>query len=295
LSLSVEQIERGLLPFRAGMRRALDDLLRVLTASERLGPPYPLASRFFGRLKSADSVLEKIRRKGLVVDSAADLPRVIPDILGFRIVVDGLDELQALDSALGGAFDVLSRRETVDEPTELGGRGVEYRLALRHGAVGAGPFFELQARTVLQHEWAARTFHLFHKQPPDVARARRAELLALSQALHDADRAATRLPGRGEGSGARSDAVALPALDRLRRRVHLVVVDPGELFAAHVVKQLTGDDSADHEVIVAEKLALYRGSPRAAIVECVCLDFAGFLYNEPLVVVPPDRFDRVVL
>jgi len=116
--------------------------------------------------------------------------------------------------------------------------------------------------------------------------------LSLSQALERAEQAAERL----------SDGVLVSSQDGssvwselpLRTRIHLVIVLPGEQFAAHVVQPLSGNDQEDHDAIVSRKLELYAPYLDSAIVECSCLHFLSFILNEPHVLVSVDRLGKVV-
>ena len=289
--LSVSDIEEALLPFRSGRRLVLDKLVNRIVRAEGIAKPFLLLSRLFGRLKSADSILEKIKRKGITIRSSAELPQKVPDILGFRIIVETIAELRAIDLLLSDQFEVISRVDQIDSPSEFGGQGIEYSLQYHAGSV-VYPF-ELQARTFLQHYWASRSFHLFYKKPREAALKYQDALLALSEALQRAESVAERLDEGRPPLAAAENCTCNAA--PLRSRVHLVVVEPGERFAEHVVQPLSGDDQTDHAALVAQKMKLYTANPGSAIVECSCLNFLSFMLNESHVYVPANRIDRLML
>jgi ppGpp synthetase/RelA/SpoT-type nucleotidyltranferase len=262
------------------------ELLKALAGAQGIARPSLLLTRFFCRIKSADSILEKAKRKGIITDSPEQLADKFTDILGIRVIVETPEELLALDRLIGSLFEVVWRLDETQSPSEFGERGIKYDL--RYHADGAVHLFELQTRTFLQHFWASRSFHLFHKKENEVATKHRSTLLALSEALECAEQLAAKLdqsqpvyPGANKHE---YDAKTLWS------RVNLVVVKPGECFYCQMTQNLSGDDRKDHEETVARKLQLYRDHPGAAIVECCCFDFSTFMLNEPHVIIPTDRF-----
>jgi ppGpp synthetase/RelA/SpoT-type nucleotidyltranferase len=287
--LSIADIEQSLLIFRASRRVIVRDLASRLVCEPAIRNPFLLVSRLFIRLKSADSVLEKMRRKGISISHPGELVDKIPDVLGARIIVETAEELHAVDEMLRQTFEVDSCVDHVRSPTEFGGREVGYTLRASIGERSCP--FEVQVRTFLQHYWSICSFHLFHKQSPDVARRHAEDLRNLSEALESAERPAGRL---GESAPTISPPVEPPTQVRgLEDRVRLVVVEPGERLADVVVLPLSGDDERDHERTVDAKLELYAKHPGAAIVEACCLNLAAFTLNEPHVRIPLDRIAKI--
>jgi len=287
--LSAAEIEEALLPFRIGRRLVLDRLIARITA-ERLGlNSFRVLSRFFSRLKSADSVLEKIQRRGIELRDVSEIPEKISDILGFRIITENTQELYVVDKFLQDEFEIVSRKDQVTWPSEFGYKGIEY--ALRHHASSEAYPFELQLRTLIQHYGASQSFKLFHKKSRETALNYRDSLLALFNALGLAENAADSLPE--DSLPNRGDEIPRWRQLPLYNRVNLVVVESHERLADHVVLPLTHNDQVDHDAIVAKKLDLYSAYPKSAIVECSCLHFLSFALNEPNVCVPVDRLERV--
>lgn len=288
--LQKSDIENVLLPFRSCRRIVLDDILTRIIRGDGIPNTFLTLSRMFVRIKSADSILEKMERKGITVASASEIPKEMNDLLGFRIIVENLEEVHLIQRFIEDRFEVTSRQDQLEHPSEFGERGVKYGLRYSDGSVRCP--FEIQVRTLLQHYWATRAFHLFHKRPLEVALKHRDNLLSLGQSLASADQSVQSLfeerSMRAPDPG--FDWKALP----LRSRVNLVVVEPGELFKTQVALTLTGDDHTDHNAIVRQKVELYESHLNCAIVECSCLDFPSFLLNEPLVWVPLDRIQKVI-
>ena len=260
-------------------------LTNALTHTDGIARQALLMSRIFCRVKSADSILEKIKRKGIFLDSLEQIPTIITDILGFRVIVDTPLELQSLDQMISQYFEVTSRLDEANAPKAFGSRGIEY--SLRYHVNGVACPFELQARTFLQHYWASRTFHLFHKRPAEVAEQYRDVLCELNKVLHHAEEIAAKIK-YPESFSSKRDHIHLNATP-LWARLNLIVVGKGERFLDRLVMILTGDDRVDNDTIVAHKVALYRDNEGAAIVECCCQNLSTFMLNEPHVMISPDH------
>jgi len=290
--LTPAEIEQSLLPYRINRRFVCTLVLEYIISAKNLMNPFLLLSRLFVRLKSADSILEKIRRKGLVVNTVSDIGKVMHDLLGFRIITDNLEDLWAFDQFLTTSFEVKSRTDTVSSAGQYGYRSIEYGL-LHHDADTEVPF-EVQLRTQLQHYWASSSFFLFHKAPPYRALEYEGVLTALSNVLVEAEHLAAQI-GEKEKT---------PALDSERRpdpqklpvcsQINLIVVEPGERFVRHERLLLSGDDLRDHQAIVERKVALYAEYAGAAIVECSCMNFITFALNEPQVMIPLEKLDQIM-
>jgi ppGpp synthetase/RelA/SpoT-type nucleotidyltranferase len=276
-----DQIEQALLTFRIGRRVVLRRVLSLIVESGLFADPFLMLSRLFIRIKSADSIAEKIRRKGLTINSADEIPGKMPDILGVRVITEDLIELQVFRELLESSFRVEGEREWLTQVGDFGQRGLEYRLCYEaHGTVYP---FELQLRTFLQHYWAAKSFHLFHKKPREVAEKYRDDLTAFGELLHRAEAVAQTLkPATLSAPAASASWENLP----LWRNVNLIAVAPGEQFKAHVSFPLSFNDSTDHAGLVKAKVEMYSTMPGCAIVECSCLSFLTLLMNEPHIRVP---------
>jgi len=284
-------VEEVLLLFRTCRRVVLNDIVQRVGRGEGIRNPFLTLSRLFARVKSADSVLEKMGRKGITVAAASEIPQKITDILGFRIIVESAEEAQVIQRFLEDSFEVTSSSNQLEHRGQLGERGLELGLRCQVGD-GICPF-EIQVRTFLQHYWASQTFHLFHKKSPDVALKHREALISLSESLHSAD---TVVRDIGEDMVGSSDLAWKWRDLPLCSQVNLVVVERGEMFRHHEVISLTGeDDRAGHRTIVQRKLELYESYPGCAIVECSCLNFLSFLLNEPVVRVPLSRWTEIVM
>lgn len=291
ITLPFNDIENSLLPFRIGRRLVLDKILEMAATNAEFRELALFLSRMFVRLKSADSILEKINRKKLPVQVPEDIPNVMDDILGFRLIVDNQAELQLLDGFLTGTFEVKSVATQSQNP-EFGGRSVDY--ALVHHVNGQSYPFEVQLRTYLQHYWAVQSFFLFHKTGKETALPYQSDLMALSSALQSAEEAAERIhAGKKADSAAGVKTVSWHSWP-LRNRVQLMVVEPHEQFVEEQIVLLKGNDEDDQRAIVKSKMACYEQHPNAAVVECMCANFMTYMLNEPQVHVRPEYLEKAI-
>ena len=120
--LAPGDIEQALLPYRIGRRVVSSVISEYIVSCEDLTDPFLLLSRLFIRLKSADSILEKIHRKNLAVSTVSDIGQVMDDLLGFRIITGNLEDLWAFDRFLQASFDVRSRIDTINSADQFGYR-----------------------------------------------------------------------------------------------------------------------------------------------------------------------------
>lgn len=285
------QIEMSLFDHRIARRSIQTLLLEHIVTSKELKNKFLLLSRLFVRLKSADSILEKIRRKNLAVHSVSEIRQVMDDLLGLRIITEDLGELWAFDNFLTSSFEVKSRTDKIDLPGQFGYRSIEYGLIYRDSDMEVP--FEVQLRTFLQQYWVNSSFFLFHKASLDKALAHEETLNSLSKSLADAEQLASQLSAQQERLV--HEVKLCPSVERLPlySQVNLMVIQPGEYFTHHEKISLTGNDLLDHQNIVERKISLYEKYPDSAIVECTCMDFATYALNEPHVVISPDKLDQI--
>ena len=134
------------------------------------------------RIKTRDSIAEKIRRKGGKYSTISD----ITDVVGVRIITYYSDDVDKVAKIIESEFDVdkensIDKRATL-EPDRFGYCSVHYvvmmsptRLALRENRAFEGIKFEIQIRSVLQHAWAEIEHDIGYKSevtiPPEMRRS----------------------------------------------------------------------------------------------------------------------------
>jgi ppGpp synthetase/RelA/SpoT-type nucleotidyltranferase len=290
--LSHSEIELSLLQHRTARRHIKDLVIGYLVSDESILNPFLALTRLFIRLKSADSILEKINRKKLDVQSVEQISLVMNDLIGFRIITESLEELWAVDRFLSSRFEVTARSERIRVPDEYGYRSIDY--ALIYHSDNLHMTFDVQLRTALQHYWSSSSFFLFHKTSSERAYARKDTLRTMSEKLDEAEQLSAVLHKKGSSeqilqSSGEFDLSKLP----INSQVSLVVVGRGEQFIRQVIVPLSNNDNQNHLTIVDQKMALYEKYPGSAIVECSCMSFLTFALNEPHVKIPLDTFDKI--
>ena len=276
-TLRLSEIENALLSFRTARGVAMRLLTQDLLQSGVVSHPALFLARFFCRLKSADSILEKMCRTQCSTINLFALPNLTTDVLGFRLIVEDPNEMQAVDRFLKKQCACSLEPVVISSLHELEYQGAEYNLRFQE-LNGSCPF-EVQVRTILQQHWASRTIHLFHKRAQDAAKRFQDELAAFGGTLREAERCGATITDKPDFAVQPEGCDLAFAL--LNSTVHLVVVGSSECVRDHVLCRLTGNASDDHSAIIDEKGKLYEMYPGAHIIECSCLNWSSFLLNEP--------------
>lgn len=162
------QLER----FRGECIRQVTSLLERTDAT--------LAMPIESRVKTWESIQEKLDRKGYALGSVRELP----DLVGARLILLYRRDVDPICALLAATFEVVEREDTLDRLTEsqFGYASIHFILRfptpwLALPTLGAFTGFqvELQVRTAAQHIWAAASHTLQYKHeagvPPPVRRA----------------------------------------------------------------------------------------------------------------------------
>jgi len=142
-----------------------------------------------GRLKSVDSILNKLERKQL-----KGLPE-INDLVGVRIVCLFLSDIKEIGAVIRKKFEVL------DEDNKIEGKDTEsfgymsFHFIVKLKKTYSGPRYdaildlpaEIQVRTIAMDAWAATSHYLDYKSEADVPRELRKDFFALSGLFYVAD------------------------------------------------------------------------------------------------------------
>ncbi len=113
------------------------------------------------RIKSEDSMRDKLRRKGLPQTTEAALTQLY-DAIGIRIVCAFLNDVYAIRDHLADdpEFDIVEERDYIRHAKPNGYRS--YHLIVRSQQ---GYYAEVQLRTISMDTWAALEHHLQYKKP----------------------------------------------------------------------------------------------------------------------------------
>lgn len=149
------------------------------------------------RVKEFDSFIKKIERKGYAFPFDE-----IDDVCGIRIINYYSSDLDKVTEIIKREFDVIEvidKQDQLDE-SQFGYRSYHYIAKLKKAWVAAPNYrglaslkFEIQARTILMHGWAAISHKLSYKHEDDVPKRFRRDLFRLSALIELADEQFERL------------------------------------------------------------------------------------------------------
>ncbi|HIT76724.1 MAG TPA: GTP pyrophosphokinase family protein [Candidatus Avipropionibacterium avicola] len=170
-----DEFGRVMLSYRFAMQEVRSKVEVLRQEYQELSTYNPI-EHISSRLKSAESVVDKVLRKGL--PRTMDSVRSIPDIAGVRVTCSFISDTYAIFEALTGQPDiaVITVKDYIDNPKPNGYRSlhavVEVPVFLSTGAVRVP--VEVQLRTVAMDAWASLEHKIFYKYrgevPQDVIR-----------------------------------------------------------------------------------------------------------------------------
>ncbi len=180
-----EDFRRFMLEHRFGMDEIVTKLTILRDEFTHLRDYNPIES-VSSRLKSPESLVEKLRRKGLVLDDRPSFDQIratVTDIAGVRVVCSFVSDVYRVFDMLVEQQDVstVEVRDYIAKPKPNGYRSlhalVEVPVFLSEGPVPV--LVEVQFRTIAMDFWASLEHKIYYKYRRDVP----TELL---ERLHDA-------------------------------------------------------------------------------------------------------------
>jgi putative GTP pyrophosphokinase len=145
-----------------------------------------LAKYISSRIKSPDSIEEKLERKGFSsgVDSAI---ANIYDVIGIRIVVRFMGDIYTVKELLknSGEFKIIEERDYITNPKESGYRS--YHLIIETEIDDMKIYAEIQLRTMAMDCWASLEHQIRYKKNINNIEVISAELKKCSENLLEAD------------------------------------------------------------------------------------------------------------
>ncbi len=225
-----EDFRRFMLEHRFGMDEVVTKLNILRDEFTHLHDYNPIET-VSSRLKSPESLVEKVGRKGIVIDESASFDKVrqrVTDIAGVRVVCSFASDVYRVFDLLTQQQDVtiVEVRDYIEEPKPNGYRSlhalVEVPVFLSGGQVPV--VVEVQFRTIAMDFWASLEHKIYYKYRRDVP----AELL---EGLHQA-------------------AETAYALDTTMERLHEEVRGLDAL-APEIVQELQGGDGPDSSLVSA--------------------------------------------
>ena len=170
--------------FNGSLRDELEELLKANKIS--LGVPIEF------RVKKLESIVEKIERKMLSLESVTDLP----DLIGLRLILLFSRDVVKTCDLISKTFNVLEKEDTQERlgESQFGYQSYHYLIQLPKNwlsvpsLASVGQFkAEIQIRTVAQHIWAAAAHVLQYKQESNVPVPVRRSIHRVSAILETVD------------------------------------------------------------------------------------------------------------
>lgn len=148
-----------------------------------------------GRIKSIDSIEEKVYRKGIL---SSQIFERFDDIAGVRVVCEYISDVYYLleyikDNPL---IRVIEIDDKIDKPTQEGYRGIHVIVEVDvyyNKQLSKDVKVEIQLRTSFQNGWAMKTHELTYKRKGDLTKEISDQMKILSNSLYEADLKAQEL------------------------------------------------------------------------------------------------------
>lgn len=168
------------------IRTKLEILDDEYNMRERRNPIHHMESR----IKSPQSIIQKLRRKGLplTIESAMEN---LGDIAGVRVICSYIDDIYAISELLTSQNDitVLRKRDYIKDPKPNGYRSLHLLLSvpvfLKEGKEDVT--VEVQIRTIAMDFWASLEHNLRYKEAAVIPDSLSLELAAVAEKIASLD------------------------------------------------------------------------------------------------------------
>ena len=143
------------------------------------------------RIKSLDSIIDKLRRRGLAL-TIDNIYAHIQDVAGIRVICNYLDDIRYLRRLLTRteSFKVIREVDYIKEPKESGYRSlhlvVEVPIVISEGTLNLP--VEIQLRTIAMDMWASLEHELRYKSDRTFGEREQQRLKLCSDAIFEIDR-----------------------------------------------------------------------------------------------------------
>lgn len=226
-SVSIDDIRvlRGhFVDFMLDYKFAIDEIttkINILREDFNNANEYNPIEHINSRLKSPESVLEKVRRKNYPMNLVSIRENVL-DIAGVRVVCSFISDIAKIRDMLAGQEDVtvLEERDYITNRKPNGYQSLHLIVSIpvfRAGRTVRVPV-EIQIRTIAMDFWASLEHKIYYKYRGEVPPNLQAELTQAAEAATQLDEKMEALhrlvdhAGRPDGRPDRSDALDLSAL-----------------------------------------------------------------------------------
>ncbi len=206
-----DEFQRFLLEYQFGLRE-VETKIAILRDEFQLMHDYNPIEHVSSRVKSADSIVDKVARKGIDPD-VASIREHITDIAGLRVTCSFVNDAYRLFDLLTQQDDISIRRvkDYIAEPKANGYKSlhvvVDVPVFLSSGRVDIP--VEVQFRTIAMDFWASLEHTIYYKYDSKVPDRLLAELTDAAATAAELDARMERLHRELHGSTAGSDARAI--------------------------------------------------------------------------------------
>lgn len=190
-----DEFQQFLLEYRFGLRE-VETKLGILREEFQHAHDYNPIEHISGRVKSADSIVEKVSRKGIDPDFAS-IRAHITDIAGVRVTCSFATDVYRLFELLTRQDDitVLQVKDYIAEPKANGYQSlhaiVQVPVFLSSGRVAVT--VEVQFRTIAMDFWASLEHKIYYKYDGAVPEGLLAELTDAARTAAELDTRMERL------------------------------------------------------------------------------------------------------
>jgi putative GTP pyrophosphokinase len=204
-----DELQRFLMEYRFGLQE-IETKIGILRDEFLLTHDYNPIEHVSSRVKSPDSLVEKVQRKGVDGDFAA-IRKNITDIAGVRITCSFVADVYRLFNLLTAQDDVrlITVKDYIAEPKTNGYKSlhaiIEVPVFLSTGRIEVP--VEVQFRTIAMDFWASLEHKIYYKYDTRVPDGLLASLKDAADTAAELDQRMERLHTEIRGSGNRGGAV----------------------------------------------------------------------------------------
>lgn len=190
LSHTIDGFFRMQCRYQGGIREIctkLEILDDEFNLREKRNPIHHMESR----IKSPQSIISKLRRKGLPLTVQSAMEN-LSDIAGVRVICSYIDDIYIIAELLTSQSDVtlIKTRDYIKQPKENGYRSLHLILSvpvfLKEGTEDV--VVEVQIRTIAMDFWASLEHSLRYKDPVNITEALSLELKTVAEKISTLDR-----------------------------------------------------------------------------------------------------------
>lgn len=186
---AVGQFRRLMLDYNSAVK-VVRTKIEYLDQEYKILHGHTLVDSLQSRIKSPESILEKVQRKHFKFDLRT-LPDEMHDIAGIRVIVRFEDDILAMESRLEKQPDIqiLRRKDYITHPKPNGYRSLHLILSVPvYLDAGVEPVkVEVQIRTIAMNFWASLEHELSYKKNVQHQAELRQELIAKAKLVHQLD------------------------------------------------------------------------------------------------------------